>query len=563
MFSRRDFLRVSSLLSSGVVLSTALSGRSAFAQQPALSAATFAHGVASGDPLSDGIILWTRATPDGEPASLTLAWELAEDDAFLDVLRSGTVEATAERDYTVKIDVRELEAGKTYYYRFTSATSESGAGRAKTLPVAGVAAVKLAVLSCSNYPAGYFHVYREASRIEDLDAFVHLGDYIYEYGATGYATERAQALGRELPDNNAGELYTLADYRRRYALYRSDDDLQAMHAAAPCIAVWDDHEVANDTWRDGAENHSADEGDFDARKLAAVQAWHEWLPVRPPAGEPSEQIYRSFDFGGLLALHMLDTRIIARDKQLDYADYRDPETGQMDAEGFTADLSRADRALLGDSQLAWLGAQLAGSSATWQVLGQQVLMARMFMPAEVLGAESYQDIPPRLEALAVLKSRLLSGESLSEQDLARLQRVTPYNLDAWDGYPAEREKLYAMAQQTGKQIVSLAGDTHNAWYSQLTDRYGNPRGFELATSSVTSPGMEVYFQMNADTAERLAEGLTLLIDDLQYCNLHQRGFLTLTATAADLQAEWTFIDSVHAREYRIAGMHREQFTVPE
>lgn len=560
MFSRRDFLRVSSLLGGGVVLSTALSGRSVLAQQPALSAATFAHGVASGDPLSDGMILWTRATPDGAPTSLTLFWELGLDDAFREVLRSGTVEATAERDYTVKIDVRELEPGETYYYRFRSASAESGVGRARTLPVAGVAAVKLAVLSCSNYPAGYFHAYREASRLDDLDAFVHLGDYIYEYGANGYATERAQALGRLLPDSNAGELYTLEDYRRRYALYRSDDDLQAMHAAAPCIAVWDDHEVANDTWREGAENHSPDEGDFDARKLAAVQAWHEWLPVRPPAGVPSEQIYRSFDFGGLLALHMLDTRIIARDRQLDYADYRDPETGQMNAEDFSADLSRTDRSLLGDSQLAWLGAQLAGSDATWQVLGQQVLMGRMFMPAEVLGAESYSDIPARLEALTVLKSRLLAGESLSQQDLARLQRVTPYNLDAWDGYPAEREKLYALAQRSGKRIVSLAGDTHNAWHSRLTDRNGNAVGVELATSSVTSPGMEVYFQMNADTAARLAEGLTLLIDDLQYCNLHQRGYLTVTATASDLQAEWTFIDSVHTREYRVAGVHRDVFT---
>lgn len=560
MFSRRYFLRISSLLSGGVVLSTALSARSVVAQQPALSAATFAHGVASGDPLSDGMILWTRATPEGAPASLTLAWELSEDDAFREVLRGGSVQAEAVRDYTVKIDVRELDAGKTYYYRFRSATANSGTGRARTLPVAGVAAVKLAVLSCSNYPAGYFHAYREASRIEGLDAFVHLGDYIYEYGADGYATERAQALGRLLPDNNAGELYTLTDYRRRYALYRTDEDLQAMHAAAPCIAVWDDHEVANDTWRDGAENHSADEGDFDARKLAAVQAWHEWLPVRPPAGEQSEQIYRSFDFGGLLALHMLDTRIIARDKQLDYADYLDPETGQMDAEAFTADLSRVDRSLLGDSQLAWLGAQLAGSDATWQMLGQQVLMARMFMPAEVLGAKSYQDIPPRLEALAQLKLRQRSGESLSEQDLTRLQRVTPYNLDAWDGYPAAREKLYAIAQQAGKQIVSLAGDTHNAWHSQLTDRNGKVCGFELATSSVTSPGMEAYFQMNADTAQGLAEGLTLLIDDLQYCNLHQRGFLTVTATAADLQAEWTFIDSVHTRDYQIAGVHRHRIT---
>ncbi|MEQ8514219.1 MAG: alkaline phosphatase D family protein, partial [Chromatocurvus sp.] len=285
MYSRRDFLRVSSLLGGAVVLSTALSGRAASAGRETLSAATFAHGIASGDPLSDGVILWTRATPEGSPSRLKLVWELSADEDFGEILRSGEVEAEAARDYTVKIDVRELAPGKVYFYRFVSATDQSDAGRAKTLPAAGVAAVRLAVMSCSNYPAGYFHVYREASRIEDLDAFVHLGDYIYEYGASGYATERAQELGRLYPGNNAGELYSLTDYRRRYALYRSDADLQAMHAAAPCIAVWDDHEVANDAWRHGAENHSAGEGDFAARKLAAVQAWYEWLPVRPPAGE--------------------------------------------------------------------------------------------------------------------------------------------------------------------------------------------------------------------------------------------------------------------------------------
>ena len=559
MFSRRNFLRASSLLGGGVVLSTALSGRAASAGSSTLSPATFAHGVASGDPLADAIMLWTRATPDGAPASLTLAWELSRDGDFKSVVRSGTVEAAASRDYTVKIDVRELEPGATYYYRFRSASADSGTGRARTLPAAGVAAVKLAVVSCANYPAGYFHAYREASRIENLDAFIHLGDYIYEYGAGGYATERAAELGRLYPDDNDGELYTLTDYRRRYALYRSDRDLQSMHAAAPCIAVWDDHEVANDTWRAGAENHSEDEGDFVTRKLAALRAWYEWQPIRPPSGEHSDRIYRSFDFGDLLSLHMLDTRIIARDRQLEYANYRDAQTGQLDSERFTADLSSADRSLLGDNQLAWLGARLAGSGATWQILGQQVLMGRMLMPAEVLGGDAYSEIPARVEALVALKSRLLAGETLTSSEMARLQRAIPYNLDAWDGYPAAREKLYAVAQRAGKRLVSLAGDTHNAWYSQLTDRNGAVRGVELATSSVTSPGMETYFQMDGNTAERLARGLSLLIDDLQYCNLHQRGFLTLTATAGELLAEWTFIDSVHRRDYRIAGVHSERF----
>ncbi|MEQ8514656.1 MAG: alkaline phosphatase D family protein, partial [Chromatocurvus sp.] len=269
--------------------------------------------------------------------------------------------------------------------------------------------------------------------------------------------------------------------------------------------------------------------------------------------------YRSFDFGGLLALHMLDTRIIARDRQLDYADYRDAETGRMDAEALAADLSRVDRALLGDRQLTWLGAQLAGSDATWQLLGQQVLMGRMLMPAEVLGAE-YSEVPARLEELAVLKSRLLAGEAVGPEARARLQRVTPYSFDAWDGYPAAREKLYALAQRAGKRLVSLAGDTHNAWYSQLTDRSGRAVGVELATSSVTSPGMETYFQLNSAMAERVARDLALLIDDLQYCNLHQRGYLTLTVTATELQADWTFVDSVHARDYSVAGVHSERFS---
>tara|TARA_R110002110_G_scaffold61225_5_gene172073 strand:+ start:8725 stop:10410 length:1686 start_codon:yes stop_codon:yes gene_type:complete len=556
MISRRHFLRLSTVLAGSVAISTALGGCQSARPRGSLSAARFEHGLASGDPGVDSVLLWTRATPAaGEPA-LDLSWELAADSAFERVLRRGEVRADAGRDYTVKVDVRDLEPGTEYFYRFAARDSVTAVGRSKTLPAAGVQQVRLAVFSCSNYPAGHFHVYREGSRVADLDAFLHLGDYLYEYGAGGYATENAGQLGRSLPADNAGELYSLADYRKRYALYRTDPDLQAMHAAAPCIAVWDDHEVANDAWRDGAENHSSGEGDFGERKLAALRAWYEWLPVRPPIAEGNEQIYRSFDFGDLLSLHMLDTRIIGRDRQLEYRDYVDSATGAMDQDRFRADLGNPERSLLGPAQLAWLGERLAASPARWQVLGQQVLMAKMHLPADLLGVEDRAELPPLLAELAELKAALLRGWDIGPEQQARLQRVTPYNLDAWDGYPVEREKLYGLAQQLGKRLVVLAGDTHNAWYSRLHDRQGAEVGVELATASVSSPGMEKYLGVGDEEALQLAETMTLLIDELHYCNLHQRGFMLLSVTPSALEADWLFVDGISAPDYQLARGHR-------
>lgn len=556
MISRRHFLRLSSALAGSVVVSTALGGCQAARPRSSLSVAGFEHGVASGDPGVDSVLLWTRATPAaGEPA-LDLAWELAADAAFEQVIRRGEVRTDAGRDYTVKVDVRDLDPGTEYFYRFAARDRATAVGRSKTLPGASASQVRLAVFSCSNYPAGHFHVYREGSRVADLDAFLHLGDYLYEYGTGGYATENAEELGRSLPAGNAGELYSLADYRKRYALYRTDPDLQAMHAAAPCIAVWDDHEIANDAWREGAENHSPEEGDFGERKLAALRAWYEWLPVRPPVSEGSEQIYRSFDFGELLSLHMLDTRIIGRDRQLEYRDYVDPATGAMDQDRFRADLGNPERSLLGPAQLAWLGERFAASTARWQLLGQQVLMAKMHLPADLLGVEDLAELPPLLAELAELKAALLQGRDIGPGQEDRLQRVTPYNLDAWDGYPAEREKLYGLAQQLGKRLVVLAGDTHNAWYSRLHDRHGTEVGVELATASVSSPGMEKYLNVAGEEALQLAEAMTLLTGELQYCNLHQRGFMLLTVTPGALEAEWLFVDGTDKPDYRLAGGHR-------
>jgi alkaline phosphatase D len=556
MISRRHFLRLSSALTGSVVLSTALGGCQPVRPRDALSVARFDHGIASGDPAVDSVLLWTRATPAAGELALNLAWELAEDAAFERVIRRGEVRADAERDYTVKVDVRDLEPGTEYFYRFAARDSASVVGRSKTLPGAGVQQLRMAVFSCSNYPTGYFHVYREGSRVAGLDAFLHLGDYLYEYGMGEYATEQAVELGRELAADNAGELHSLGDYRKRYALYRRDPDLQAMHAAAPCIAVWDDHEVANDAWREGAENHSPEEGDFGERKLAALRAWYEWLPVRPPVAEGSEQIYRSFDFGDLLSLHMLDTRIIARDRQLEYRDYVDPETGAMDQERFRADLGNPQRSLLGAAQLTWLGERLAASNARWQVLGQQVLMAKMHLPADLLAVEELSELPPLLAELAELKAAQQRGVDIGPEQEARLQRVTPYNLDAWDGYPVEREKLYGMAQQLGKRLIVLAGDTHNAWYSRLHDRQGTEVGVELATASVTSPGLEKYLQVEGEQAMELAQAMTLLIEELQYCNAHQRGFMLLEVTPVSLEAQWLFVDSINDRNYQLAGSHR-------
>jgi len=311
---------------------------------------------------------------------------------------------------------------------------------------------------------------------------IHLGDYIYEYGADGYATEDAAKLGRTLPADNNKEIIKLDDYRKRYALYRKDKDLQALHHRHPFIVIWDDHELANDTWREGADNHQANEGSFLDRKLAALQAYFEWMPIRP-IDDQHIKIYRQFDFGNLVQLTMLDTRIIARDKQLDYADYM-TANGLLNAAKFQADLTNPARTLMGYTQRDWLLGKLQQSNATWNVLGQQILMAKMLIPTELLlslaaivsgnpSAEALSQMNAQITELVKLKIRLQQGDpTLTPQEKARVQTVAPYNLDAWDGYFVEREILYGTLAQLNKKVVVLAGDTHNAWSSNLYSKDG-------------------------------------------------------------------------------------------
>jgi alkaline phosphatase D len=568
-FSRRDFLALSAKGVGAAVLSYGLMGCSSDNDDNTV-AADFLHGVASGDPTQDAVIIWTRVTPQ-TAGDVRVSWQVSRDGAFSDLVTTGEMVTNAERDYTVKVDAIGLESGSRYFYRFMTGDKTSTVGMTKTLPEGAVDSVKLAVMSCANFPAGYFNVYELAAQRDDLDAMLHLGDYIYEYGRGGYASEHAAELGREvLP---AGELLSLSDYRTRYGQYRGDASLQKLHAKLPFITVWDDHEVANDTWKDGAENHNQGEGDFDARKQAALQAYFEWLPIRPWREGNHEEIYRSFSFGDLLDLHMLDTRVLARDKQLDYGNYLDSATGAFNDQQFLADVTDTQRTLLGQTQLLWLQGKLLQSSAKWQLLGQQILMGRMMLPAAI--ATQQLSIPQfaELAALAQLAARAQAGDptltqaeltylaanqaKLTPEVLALLQLPSiPYNLDAWDGYAYEREVVLATARASGKNLVVIAGDTHNAWANDLKDKDGNMVGVEFATSSVSSPGLEYYLNLPPEQIPATEAAVVGLVDDLKYANLLNRGYMTLTFSSEEVVSEWFYVDSILSKDFTEAEERR-------
>jgi alkaline phosphatase D len=556
-FSRRHFLKSSALAASCIAISTTITGcKTTYTN---LSNVKFEHGVASGDPSSSAVIIWTRVQPLKNVNDAQIMWELSSNRDFTEVLRTGLVTTQRNQDFTVKVDVQQLNPATVYYYRFSGANNISQMGRTLTLPVNNVQQIKLVVVSCSNYPAGYFNAYHHAAQLEDIDAVLHLGDYIYEYPMGGYATEKAAEIGRTLAPDNNKEIISLEDYRKRYAIYRTDKGLQALHAAAPFIAVWDDHEVCNDTYKNGAQNHNKSEGDFFERRAAAIQAYYEWLPIRPPYGEQKPEIYRSFDFGNLLSLHMLDTRVIGRDKQLSYNDYQDSVTKQLDIKQFSKDLYNPKRTLLGKAQMSWLQKTVNQSSSQWQMLGQQVLMAKMLIPVEVFAGGDITEAPKRIAALKSLKDTYNTEASLTSEQQQRLASVMPYNLDAWDGYPKEREDLYALFSAQNKRLVVVAGDTHNAWHNELKDDKGNTVGVEFATPGISSPGMEKYLKLDNNNAQVVAENLSSLIAELKYCNLHQRGYMLITITPESSNAKWHFVDNILSDEYQIVGTHQASY----
>lgn len=569
------------------------------------TAAVFTHGIASGDPLQDRVILWTRVVPPSASQRLTVNWEVATDESFNDIVSSGITYSSVITDFTVKVDATGLKAGQQYFYRFSTEGVTSTTGRTRTLPEGATNTYDMAVVSCSNYPQGYFHVYREVAKA-DIDVVLHLGDYIYEYPEGTYSNEYAtKTLGRNVAPK--GEVIALEDYRMRYGLYRTDPDLQAVHAAHPFICVWDDHEIANDSWQAGAENHNDGEGPYATRKAAALRAYHEWLPIRENSEGDQERIYRSFEIGDLASLIMLDTRIVGRSEPLSYSKdiplqsftfnmspgqeptaITDPdqlrtlrddpsaakhlreiqvpfrmggkkpepilgwdEIQSLDPKALPAGVSYLPnmkkfkkevlgdktRSLLGGEQTEFLEKKLAASKANgkpWQIIGQQVLTGKVGVPMiedKDIDKNSKSFVTPE----QIAQFRMLAAYGL------------PLNLDAWDGYPAAREAFLDLVKSHANNVITLAGDTHNAWAFEMADSNGDPVAVEFATAGVSSPGMETYLPVEPNV---VSDALRTSSPELKFIDSEHRGWLKLSLTPSETTASWHFIDSVLNENYQ-------------
>lgn len=479
----------------------------------------FYHGVASGDPTQNSVILWTRVTPEDTTASVDVRWYIGTDTSVSNPIDSGTFSTDADRDFTVKVIPQNLQPGGTYYYYFQAMGMNSIVGRTKTLPSGGVDQLKFAVISCSNYEAGYFNAYGRIAERNDLDAVIHLGDYIYEYGAGVYGDSALAASG-DRANVPSEEIITKADYRTRYSLYRLDPDLRRAHQQHPFITIWDDHESANDAYTDGAENHDSTEGAWSVRKQIAIEVYDEWLPITT-----TDSIYRRFQYGDLADLIMLDTRLEGRDEQI--LDVTDPR------------LYAPDRTLLGEDQKAWLKDQLANSATTWRLIGNQVI----FSPFNA-GFFAAIDGDPTTTPEAL--------ESVF--------------LDIWDGYPAEREELVNFLDSNNiEDNVILTGDFHSTFGFDValnpTDSASyNPEtgagavAVEYATPSISAANFDENLG-SVQTAQQLQgvinRGVPGLLPNpnphMKAVDLIQHGYYIIDIKEDSVQGNWYFVNTLETR----------------
>jgi alkaline phosphatase D len=452
--------------------------------------APFYHGVASGDPLTDRVILWTRITTSAP--SETVQWQIATDPNFTNVVNSGSVVTDASKDYTVKVDATGLQENTWYYYRFSANGISSVVGRTRTAPAGGVNNLRFAVLSCSNFPAGYFHAYRDIVNRNEVDAVLHLGDFIYEYkNASSVPGDSTRA---HVPDK---EIITLADYRIRHSQYKLDPDLRECHRQFPFITVWDDHETTNNSWKAGAENHTdSTEGNWFVRKGAGMKAYHEWMPIRSIAPGNDSIIYRNIKFGSLADLIMIDTRLEGRDEQI--PGFVIPSTNPQ--------LNDTTRRLLSDTQMNWLNNELKNSTATWKIIGNQVMVAPLTLSSSIV------------------------------------------NPDQWDGYPHERKKvLDNILNNNIENVVFVTGDIHSSWANDVPytkSGYNAQTGagsvaVEFVCTSVTS-GSEIPITAAIIQASN---------PHMKYIDLNKRGYVLLDLTNQRAQADWRHVSDIKQKNF--------------
>ncbi|UJA20355.1 twin-arginine translocation signal domain-containing protein [Thermoleophilia bacterium SCSIO 60948] len=493
---RRRFLGLSGTTAAGVVLGAGPYTERALAA-PRFSDDPFSLGVASGDPLPDGIVLWTRLAPrpladDGKGGmpdrKVEVRWEVASDERFRRVVRRGRTVARPELGHSVHVEVGGLRPAREYHYRFVVGSDVSPVGRTKTAPAFGstVSELNFAFASCQQYEHGYFNAYRAMAK-EDLDLVIHLGDYIYEYEAGDYV-----APAGNVRQHKGGEITTLADYRQRHAQYRTDRDLQAAHAAFPFIVTWDDHEVDNNYADEIPEDGNSPLG-FLKRRANAYQAYYENMPLRRssvPRG-PDMLLYRRLSYGTLAEFSVLDTR-----------QYRDDQANGDGTKAPSPESTDPSRTLTGNRQERWLLNGLAESDATWNVLAQQVFYAR-------------QD------------RTFGTGETFS--------------MDAWDGYPASRERISSfIAEQGVANPVVLTGDVHANWGNDILRDFEDPGSEVIATefvgTSITSGGDGS--DVRADTAQTLAEN-----PHIRFFN-NQRGYVRCRLTAGEWSSDYRVVPYV-------------------
>lgn len=492
----------------------------------------FTHAVASGEPTADSVLLWTRYVPiDGGAVELKV--EIAETPDFARVVSGGAESTGPWRDHTAKITVEGLQPDRLYHFRFVAPDgSLSPSGTTRTLPADGTRPWRAAIFSCSNLGFGWFNAYGHAAARGDLDCAIHLGDYFYEYDLDHYPTRKEAVPGRV--QEPATEIVHLADYRLRYASYRADPDLQALHRKLPMIAQWDDHESANDSWEAGAENHDPKtEGEWNPRRAAAIQAYREWMPV-------SDEPWKAYDIGGLATLFRTETRLLARTQQPDVAALFKQSDPVAALKAFR-DGAWMDPAMtmMGSQQEVWLSHAMRASVKSgrpWQIVGFGTIMGQTVMPAEAatwLGGSSDK-----------ARAYISGGIAAAKVGL-------PFNYDNWGGYPAARQRFLRSVQGLGGNTVVISGDSHNAWAYDLAQD-GKPAAVEFAGQSVTSPGYEGGI---ATDPKIVAAGLVRSNPELKWCDTSRRGYMAMTIAADRVSNDWVMVDTITQRTPRAAIGH--------